>query len=109
MTSDAPAPERVYHLALADEFDSSATEYTASTRGRSLAEEGYVHLSTREQLAGVAERFYSDVFERLLVLQVDPALLPSGALRFEAVGAQTFPHLYAPLPASAIVSVTQWR
>ena len=37
-----------------------AGEYRMSTRGVTLAEEGFIHCSLRHQLRGVAELFYAD-------------------------------------------------
>ena len=80
-------------------------EYRMSTRGVTLAEEGFIHCSLRHQLRGVAESFYADA-DDLVVLVVDSARL-AAPLRFEAPepGAEEFPHIYGPLPVSAVVDV----
>jgi glutathione S-transferase len=91
----------IFHVAERTRWDAAAAagEYTESTRGRSLAEEGFVHLSTREQVAGVLERFYAEVPD-LVLLHVDESRLTS-PLRWEG----GFPHLYGPLPVDAVVAV----
>jgi uncharacterized protein (DUF952 family) len=96
----------LYHVALADEWRAAvaAGAYLRSTRGRSLAEQGYVHLATRAQLAGVLARFYADCAEPLVLLVVDEARLRA-PLRYEPVGAEHFPHLYGPLDVDAVVAV----
>ena len=60
--------------------------------------DGYIHMSTAEQLAETARRHYAG--QDGLVL-VEVALAPLGeALRWEASrGGDLFPHLFAPLPA----------
>ncbi|WP_432827748.1 DUF952 domain-containing protein [Dactylosporangium sp. CA-092794] len=66
--------------------------------------DGFVHLSTAEQVALTARRYFAGAGE-LVVLAVDPA--PFGAaLRWEpSPSGGVFPHLYAPLPRSAVLEV----
>ena len=47
--------------------------YTTSTRGGTLAEEGFIHASRADQWEGVA--YYADVTEPLLLLEIDTDLL----------------------------------
>ena len=99
---------RLFHVALVSEWEAARAvgRYERSTRGRSLDEVGFVHLSTADQWPGVLERFYSGAGE-LVLLEVDPARLES-PLRWESVGpegGELFPHLYGPLPVSAVVGV----
>ena len=83
--------------------------YTGSTRGRELAEEGFIHLSREDQVSGVLSAFYADVPD-LLVLHIDEALL-SDPVVDDVVGTTAegvdivFPHLYGPLPVAAVVDV----
>lgn len=89
----------ILHLAYATDWDQArrAGEYLISTRGRTLAEEGFIHCSTdHAQLSGVAEAFYADVTEPLLILHIDPTGLD---VRVEG----GFPHLYGPLPTGAVI------
>ncbi|WP_433615018.1 DUF952 domain-containing protein [Dactylosporangium sp. CA-139114] len=65
--------------------------------------DGYVHLSTAEQVHRTATRFFAGVPE-LVVLSVDPGPLGE-ALRWEANEHGTFPHLYAHLPLAAVTKV----
>ena len=66
----------IFHIADRDRWLASQAEgrYTASTIGRELADEGFIHLSTADQVAGVQSRFYSGV-TNLVLLHVDEALL----------------------------------
>ncbi|MGA5320348.1 DUF952 domain-containing protein [Streptomyces seoulensis] len=86
--------------------------YEVSTRGRTLAEVGYIHCSTRAQLPRVAAFLYGEEPGRddLVVLVVDPALLDA-PLRYEAMppAGEEFPHVYGALPVSAVVDVEPWR
>jgi uncharacterized protein (DUF952 family) len=85
--------------------------YTWSTRGRTLGEEGFIHCSLRDQLPTVAAFLYGDPPARddLIVLVIDDALLTS-PVRYEspAPGAPEYPHLYGPLPVSAVRAVEPW-
>lgn len=69
----------------------------------SLEAEGFIHLSTAEQLAGTIERFYSGR-DDLLVLQIDAGVL-TAELRFEPADGDHFPHLFGPLELDAVVAV----
>ncbi|MBB2914280.1 uncharacterized protein (DUF952 family) [Streptosporangium becharense] len=96
----------ILHLALAADWDDArrAGEYRMSSIGRTLEEEGFIHAcADHDQLCGVVERFYRDVTDPLVLLVIDPAGLD---VRFEtAVDVpETFPHIYGPLPVSAVVS-----
>ncbi|WP_069883741.1 DUF952 domain-containing protein [Streptomyces luteocolor] len=105
---------RLMHLterALWDAAGESGT-YEMSTRGRTLAEEGFIHCSLPDQLRGVAEALYGDYDgpDDLVVLAIDSERL-TAPVRFEAPapGAAEFPHIYGPLPVSAVTEVSVWR
>lgn len=95
---------RVFHVADRDTWEQDATDLTGSTRGHTLQQEGFIHLATAAQLPRVLDRYYADIREHVLVLEIDTRALPEGALRLDPVGAEVFPHLYAPLPRSAVRS-----
>jgi uncharacterized protein (DUF952 family) len=82
-----------------------AGEYRMSTRGRTLEEEGFIHSSLRHQLRRVAEKYYADA-DDLVVLVVDSARLTS-PLRFEAPPGhdEQYPHIYGAVPADAVAEV----
>ena len=68
------------------------------------ARDGYIHLSTAEQLAGTLAKYYA-TRDDLLLIGFDPDRL-GPALKWEpARGGQLFPHLYAPLPTGAAACV----
>lgn len=100
---------RLLHLALAGDWAQAQPggSYRVSTRGLTLEQQGFIHLSFPHQLAGVAEAFYRDV-GRLVVLEIDQALLDH-EVRVEpgtgAVDGELFPHLYGALPVAAVVQV----
>jgi uncharacterized protein (DUF952 family) len=80
--------------------------YEMSTRGVTLADEGFIHCSLRHQLRGVAEYVYGDAGD-LVVLVIDSAKLPA-PVRYEPPepgAAEEYPHIYGPLPVDAVTEV----
>ena len=103
-------PRCLFHiLSAADWVHASAA---GEHRPASLAEVGFVHLSTREQVHLPANRLYAGRTD-LMLLHLDPELL--GAPVHWELGVPTdpesmlFPHLYGPLPAAAVTAVTPYR
>lgn len=71
-----------------------------------FAQEGFIHLSTESQVAGVLQRYYRGV-PRLLKLHVDESRL-TAELRFgAATSGELFPHVFGPLNRAAIVRVEE--
>jgi uncharacterized protein (DUF952 family) len=74
----------------------------------SLAEVGFVHLSAPAQVHLPAERLFPGR-EDVVLLVVDPARLHHPVRREPGVpgdpASMRFPHLYGPLPTSAVVAV----
>lgn len=102
-----PAPHRIFHIATAADWRRTLETgtYTTSTVGRTLAEEGFIHASRRDQVQGVFDRYYAGLGEDLVLLTIDPARLES-EVRVEAVGDDAYPHVYGPINRSAVVDVT---
>lgn len=85
--------------------------YEMSTRGQTLREVGFIHCSLRHQLPQVAELLYSDTDpDRLVVLVIDSERI-SSPLRYEPPfpgAGEEFPHIYGPLPVSAVIAEEAW-
>lgn len=98
----------IFHLTDAATWAAAqaAGQYTMSTRGVTLAEEGYIHASLPHQVRGVATRFYSDVND-LLLLAIDTGKLGVPVIMEPpAPGVQEeFPHIYGPIPVAAVTEV----
>jgi uncharacterized protein (DUF952 family) len=100
--------ELVYHIT------TPAVWSEAQARGHvvadSLASEEFIHCSRQGQLLAVADRFFAGV-DRLLVLAVDAAqvaewLVNEGPANVEDPFAEdVFPHIYGPIPTTAVVAV----
>lgn len=99
---------RVLHLAHVDEWNRTLLTgwFDRSTRGRTLAQEGFIHTSTATQLPVVAQRFYADDPEPLLLLVIDIAATEAAGspVRWDAADDQLFPHVYGPVPKDAVVA-----
>jgi uncharacterized protein (DUF952 family) len=103
---------RVLHVAESADWASAqaAGRYEVSSRGQTLADEGFIHTSTSKQVDGVLARYYGDLDPaglRLLVIDVDRLERAGSPVRWDEVtGAPgPFPHIYGPLVPSAVVAV----
>ncbi len=103
-----PTPQRIFHIATAADWRRTLVSgtYTTSTTGRSLAEEGFIHASRRDQVQGVFDRYYASLGEDLVLLTIETMRLTDAEVRVEAVGADTYPHVYGPINRRAVVDVT---
>lgn len=103
---------RIFHVALRSDWEAArrSGSYTTSTLGRTLAEEGFIHASREDQWPGVLERFYADVAEPLVLLEIDTARLTAPVVE-EAPpgGTETFPHVHGPIDPGAVVRVVPLR
>jgi uncharacterized protein (DUF952 family) len=104
--SNVAAVTRIYHIATRTDWEHARAsgEYTRSSVGKTLEEEGFIHASQASQVTRTANKFYRDVPGELLVLVIDTGLLRP-ELRYEDVpGAELpFPHIYGPLNVDAVV------
>lgn len=105
---------RIYHVALPDDWERAVATgvYGVSTRGRSLDEEGFIHCSYRHQVEAIANRFYADVPD-VILLEIDRSALNVPVIDesvddIDEVGEQ-FPHVYGPLPLHAVVDTRPWE
>lgn len=100
---------RIFHVATAADWQAAQASgrYTTSTRGRTLAEEGFIHAARADQWQDVRRRYYADVTEPLVLLVVDTDLLDAPVVTEPAVpgAAETFPHVYGAIEPAAVVSV----
>jgi uncharacterized protein (DUF952 family) len=77
-------------------------------RAESLASEGFIHCSHRDQVARIANSFFAHEKE-LLVLEIDVGVLNSPVREEDAGSGERFPHVYGPIDRSAVAAVTRLR
>ena len=100
--------EVLLHLVTPDEWEAYCDAGWVAPP--SLAAEGFVHLSSAEQVHLPADRLFAGR-DDVLLLVLDPARLDD--VRFEEGVPPTpgvlFPHLYGPLPHAAVLDVLLYR
>jgi uncharacterized protein (DUF952 family) len=98
----------IYHIAFAEDWAQARRvgEYTISTRGRTLEQQGFIHASDAHQVAAVAN-FIFQADDGLIVLVIDTDRLQS-PVRYENMPGsdEAFPHVYGPINADAVVATT---
>src|SRR5262249_40007514 len=99
----------ILHITTRPEWDAAVA--AGEDRAPSLETEGFIHCSLPTQVTHVADWFYRDVPE-LMLLAVDPGRLDGSPLRWEASAdefAGDFPHVYGPIPVGAVIAAEPWN
>jgi uncharacterized protein (DUF952 family) len=97
----------ILHITTTPEW--KAARAAGEYRAPSLETEGFIHCSLPTQVTHVAQWFYRDVPD-LLLLCIDPDELAS-ELRWEPSAdsfAGEFPHVYGPIAVDAVVAALPW-
>jgi len=104
----------IYHLATEDEFRLQVRDSVYRPVG--LADVGFVHCASEPSVIPVANDYFAEATESVLVLEIDPERL-SSETRYEVAapiegggtthlaGAELFPHVYGPINCDAITGV----
>lgn len=104
------APARLVHLCSREEWQSAQREGHRIPDG--FAADGFVHLSTPAQVHLPADRLYAGRTD-LVLLTLDPAALGAPVEWEPGVptdpSSMLFPHLYGPLPVTAVTAVEDYR
>ena len=92
--------DNLYHILSSNNW---SEESTVDYLPQSFDEEGFIHLSTKQQLLDTANRHFRQELS-LRVLEVNPKGLENN-LVFEQIGEaiEAYPHLYQSLPQKNIV------
>lgn len=99
--------QRLYHIAPAADVERAARSGTYAPS--SLATEGFVHCSYAQQLGATAERLFRGQ-SNLLLLEIDPSRLDVAVIAERPADAdEAFPHVYGPLPMSAVLAIRELR
>ncbi|MDH5750341.1 MAG: DUF952 domain-containing protein [Rhodospirillales bacterium] len=100
-----PSPDSIFHICLKSEWDSALSDgvYRGSSQD---AADGFIHFSAGNQVRASAAKHRAGQ-SGLVLLWVDPSAL-GAALKWEpSRGGMLFPHLYGPLPLSAVRDVSE--
>jgi uncharacterized protein (DUF952 family) len=94
----------IYHVVPKSKWEAALLQgfYEAD----SLTSEGFIHLSTKEQVNGVLQRYYQGQKD-ILLLHVDETKL-TAELKYELAPSvnELFPHLFGRLNIDAVTEVT---
>jgi uncharacterized protein (DUF952 family) len=94
----------IYHITTPELWEKQQNQdfYEAE----SLKIEGFIHCSTKEQVAGVLERYFKGVSEILLLHLAVEKL--TATLKYEvATASELFPHIFGTINKDAIIEVEQ--
>ncbi len=103
-SSAVPLDQPLFHLALSQDWQAAqdSGSYQVSTRGLTLSQVGFIHLSWLDQVKATFDRFYADAAD-VLLLTIDPACLTNPLRAEVAANGELFPHLFGPLPVKAVM------
>jgi uncharacterized protein (DUF952 family) len=93
----------IFHIVAAPDWEQARRR--GEYRPPSLAAEGFIHFSYAGQVAATRRRHYAGVAD-LVLLEIDERGLDAPLVVEDTAGTgQDFPHLYGPLPVSAVIAV----
>ena len=94
----------IYHIVKPEVWEKFAgeTEYEAG----SLAAEGFIHCSYRNQLEEVLGRYYADE-KKVLILHINPHRLIAPLVAEPSTNREIYPHIYGKINKSAIAQVEE--
>ncbi len=93
--------EYLYHAAVAADWRNRSTEHYQPA---AYLDEGFVHLSSKEQLIGTLHKRFQGR-DDLVLLTIDPAVVTAELIWEDLYGSGVdFPHIYGPIELAAVVS-----
>jgi uncharacterized protein (DUF952 family) len=98
--------DEILHIATPDEW--AAARRAGVIHPASLDTEGFVHCSTRAQLDATLGRHFRGTGP-LVALTLDPDAIAADLRWEQSRPGERFPHVYAPIPAAAVVAVEEVR
>ena len=108
MSSTQPTTHLIFHIAFESDWQAAQQDgsYRVSTRGLSLGEVGFIHAGFEYQVATIGAALYADATAPLVVLVIDTEVLDAPVVVENLDGGdEGFPHIYGPLPTSAVLDV----
>jgi len=92
----------IFHITSASEWSSARA--AGSYLPVNFARDGFIHCSFKDQVIPVANMFYREVND-LVLLKIDCDLVPARIIEENLEGGEeNFPHIYGQLPINAVVS-----
>jgi uncharacterized protein (DUF952 family) len=92
----------LHHIVLPADWEKQ--KLSPDYEAESLTTEGFIHLSTPEQLEETLQRFFK-AYQRVVILHIDTSLLEATLVYEEVPQHGRFPHLFGRLNKNAIVEV----
>ena len=97
----------IYHITTKEAWDQAIQNGAYTTP--SLNEEGFIHCSQENQIAGVLERYFADKQDLVkLVIDTDK-LNVRFVFEWSPSTSDTFPHIYGPINIDAVKEVVEIR
>lgn len=91
----------IYHIAFVSDWN--VAQQKGYYEHPSLKDEGFIHCSQEQQIAGVLERYF-DGKTNLVKLVIDTDKLTSKfVFDWSPSTADTFPHIYGPINSDAVI------
>jgi uncharacterized protein (DUF952 family) len=94
----------IYHIVLPEVWEKFENEY--DYEAESLASEGFIHCSYRNQLDEVLARYYKNA-DKVLILHINLHYLTAKFVAEPSTNREIYPHIYGKINKSAIVGVEE--
>jgi uncharacterized protein (DUF952 family) len=98
---DAPRPATAFKILTADQWAQFQADRIFHGAPVDLAD-GYIHLSATDQLQGTLDKHFAGQ-SGLVIAEVDLAALGDTVKWEVSRGGALFPHIYGPLPMTAVI------
>lgn len=95
----------IYHVTTAADW--KAAEEKGFYETPSLKEEGFIHCSQENQVAGVLERYFAGKTEVIKLVIDSDKLSNRFVFEWSPSTADTFPHVYGPIDLEAVIDVVK--
>jgi uncharacterized protein (DUF952 family) len=97
----------IYHVTTQAEWD--AAKEKGSYTSPALPNEGFIHCSQEEQVAGVLERYFAGKTGLVKLVINTEKLHPQFIYEWSPSTTDTFPHVYGPINLDAVIAVEKIR
>ena len=91
----------IYHITTGEEWEKAKKE--GVYEHTSLKDEGFIHCSLENQVAGVLERYFAGQTGLVKLVIETEKLTSKYVFDWSASTADTFPHIYGPLNTDAVM------